>query len=638
MLTRHLVSRLLQATLALACVTALPLAASAADGMPDPARVKAVAAMLPEAPQGVGPRVTDRKAWDAVAGLKEAASIIKQAEAEAKHPTPEIPDDLYLEFSRNGNRTNYQREMYKRFRRFSTLVLAECVENQGRFIPALEETIGVLCDQKAWTLPAHDRSLKNFKGQEIDIDLWTVRVSWNLATADWWLGDKLGDKTRKRIRVELERRTFGPFESYLKTGKPQMFWPRTTNNWNAVCLAGTTGAALATIESRERRGLYVAAAEKYIQNFLRGFTPDGYCSEGVGYWNYGFGNYVQLAETLYQATGGKIDWLAEPQVKQISLYGRRMEIAPGIYPAFADCSTRAQPDLRLMAFLSRRLGLGLAETEKRGLLLAAGIDSNLPELGLMGFANSATAVPSTSKEAPQQPPRDWFEDAGILICRPAKEGPKALAVALKGGHNAEHHNHNDVGSFIVALGGGTPLLDPGGEVYTARTFSSKRYESDVLNSFGHPVPRVAGQLQRTGRSAAAKVLERRFLDQEDSLLLDLKPAYDVKGLECLEREFVYRREGRGNLVVIDTVEFNSPQQFGTALITFSKWHREDKDVLIVGEGAQAVRVEIEAEGEVKIAAEEIKEDCHGRHPTRIGIDFAKPVQGGTILLWIEPAE
>ena len=36
-----------------------------------------------------------------------------------------------------------------------------------------------------------------------------------------------------------------------------------------------------------------------------------------------------------------------------------------------------------------------------------------------------------------------------------------LGVALKGGHNAEHHNHNDVGSYVVALAGTTPLLDPG---------------------------------------------------------------------------------------------------------------------------------------------------------------------------------
>ncbi len=55
----------------------------------------------------------------------------------------------------------------------------------------------------------------------------------------------------------------------------------------------------------------------------------------------------------------------------------------------------------------------------------------------------------------------------MFICLPAAGTPAPLAVALKGGHNAEHHNHNDVGSFVVALGKSTPLADPGGEVYTS---------------------------------------------------------------------------------------------------------------------------------------------------------------------------
>ena len=83
------------------------------------------------------------------------------------------------------------------------------------------------------------------------------------------------------------------------------WWLSSTNNWNAVCLAGVTGAALATVESRRDRAFFAAAAEENIQSYLRGFTPDGYCSEGVGYWNYGFGHYMMLAETLRQASGGR---------------------------------------------------------------------------------------------------------------------------------------------------------------------------------------------------------------------------------------------------------------------------------------------------------------------------------------------
>ena len=60
-----------------------------------------------------------------------------------------------------------------------------------------------------------------------------------------------------------------------------------------------------------------------------------------------------------------------------------------------------------------------------------------------------------------------------------------------------------------------------------KTFSKDRYKSGVLNSLGHPVPRVAGKLQRTGRSAAAKLLDTRFTDTVDIMAMDISAAYDV---------------------------------------------------------------------------------------------------------------
>ncbi len=131
-----------------------------------------------------------------------------------------------------------------------------------------------------------------------------------------------------------------------------------------------------------------------------------------------------------------------------------------------------------------------------------------------------------------------------------------MGVALKGGHNDEHHNHNDVGSYVFCIGDSMTLVDPGAEVYTRRTFSAERYVSNVLNSFGHPVPRVAGQLQKTGRSAAAKVLKLELADDQDTLQFDLTSAYPVKTLKQLTRTFVFQRSS-GSLTVTDEVKFDS---------------------------------------------------------------------------------
>lgn len=603
-----------------------------------PERIAEVAGMLPREPAGVGRPITDRQAWQAAAAAPGFKEAVQRAEGLLREPIPDLTDDLYLDFSRTGNRRRCERVISARHNRLGTLVLAECLEDRGRFLPAIEEAVRAICAEKSWVLPAHDRALGNFRGNAVDIDLRSAATSWELATADYWLGDRLSKDARALLRNEIERRTFAPFESCVTTGKPRLHWLTTTNNWNAVCLAGVTGAALALIEPPERRAVFVAAAEKHVKHFLSGFTSDGYCSEGMGYWNYGFGHFVRLAETIGQATGGRIDLLEDPKVRRIAEFGRRMEILPGVYPAFADCHVRSRPDERIQAFVSRRYGLGWQQEEQRGLLLAAGPSSSLAEMGVYGFANAASQRPPAPASAAVGL-RDWFEEAGILICRPARGGKRALGVALKGGHNAEHHNHNDVGSFVVALGRGTPLVDPGAEVYTARTFSGERYQSAVLNSLGHPVPRIAGKLQQTGRAAAARIVQTDFTDDADTLVLDLRAAYPVKELQSLRRTFVFSRRGAGKLTITDEVAFSSPQRFGTALVTFAKWRPTRDRALIVGDGADAVKVAIAAKGsDYQLEATVLTEDLPGGlAPTRLGIELAEPVRAAAITVTVVPA-
>ena len=342
--------------------------ATAADKVPDPVLVEKYAALLPEKPQGVGRPIGDRQAWQAVAKAPGFQGVVARAEKLLKTPMPELTDDDYLDYSRTGNRSRGERVLGQRHSRLPQLVLAECIEDRGRFLLAIEATIRAIAAEKSWTLPAHDGSLKNFYGTERDIDLASSALSWNLATADFWLGGKLDAGLRKLVRSELDRRCFTPFRGYVLAGKPKLWWATATNNWNAVCLAGVAGSALAILDAPHERAFFAAAADQYIDNFLKGFAADGYCGEGLGYWNYGFGHFLLLSETLYQATGGKVDLIQRPKVRQIAQFGRRLEILPRIYPALADCDVAAQPSAAITAYVSRRFGLGWQDEERQGLL------------------------------------------------------------------------------------------------------------------------------------------------------------------------------------------------------------------------------------------------------------------------------
>ncbi|NLE39909.1 MAG: hypothetical protein GX621_17970, partial [Pirellulaceae bacterium] len=194
-------------------VVILGVAGSAAwSAAPDAGRVEAIATMLPEASRGVGRPIDDRAAWEPVAKSDEAAKTIRQAESLLGTPIPEITDELFLDYSRTGNRTRCQSVIGRRRSRLNALVLAECLENRGRFLPEIEKMLLATCDEKTWVLPAHDRGLTNFEGTQITIDLRSSAVGWTLATIDYWLAARLSPPVRQRVAEEIERRVFTPFE------------------------------------------------------------------------------------------------------------------------------------------------------------------------------------------------------------------------------------------------------------------------------------------------------------------------------------------------------------------------------------------------------------------------------------------
>ncbi len=598
-------------------------------------RIKYITTLLTEKPVGFGSPIADRNAWEKLARDDSFKKIIFDAEKLLQAPIPDQPDDLYLDFSRTGNRTRWQRVSGRRRGRVRTFTLAECLENKGRFIPAFEEIVRVLCSERTWVMPAHDRDLTNFNGTSIDIDLGSSALAWSLATADYLLADKLSPEIRRLISDNLDRRIFEPYKGMVLGERRKNWWLTGTNNWNAVCLANVTGSALAVIDSPRQRAFFIAAAEKYSKNFLEGFTDDGYCSEGLGYWNYGFGYYIMLSEMIYQATNCKVDLLQNDKAQKAATFGAQIEIINGVYPAFADCSINAQPSSKLMYFVSRRIGLALRSWEQ---IDPASSGGSLYQSMMYSFPNSASLA--RANQGPSQKPgiRSWFDRAGVLISRPGPNSSLRLAVALKGGHNQEHHNHNDVGSFVVVLDDKPLLLDPGGEIYTARTFSSRRYESNVLNSFGHPVPIVAGKLQQTGRKARGRVVSRSFTDSTDTLVLDISSAYDVPELKKLERKFVYSRTGSGSLCVTDEVTFSRPCDFGTALITFDSWKQSSPSSLIVYDSEKALQVDIKVTGaDFEIQPDIIQEDVSARKkPTRLGINLTEPVTHALVSLTITP--
>jgi hypothetical protein len=604
----------------------------------DPKAIDQFAGWLEPRPRSFMPPASDRAAWNAVKLDREA--IYRQAQEELARPIPKLTDELYLDFMVSGKREPFTLPYNERINRASNLALAEALEFKGRFLPELKATLLEILSEKMWVYPMHDGPIGYpcFKGEEIYIDLGAAVRAAEIATIYGWLRGQLGEEICARIRTEIDRRIVQPYLGYVYGGKLALgwWWVITHTNWNSVCHAGVVYAVLGVVEDKQTRARVAASAARHTDLYFAGFTEDGYISEGMGYWNYGYGHFTVLAETLLRATGGALDLFRvhAAKVGAVSSYPVRVETAPGIYPAFSDCPYGATPAEWIYRAHYRHVAL--PDTVLRPERVPSFLTSYQKDLDLAPPpVKPGERIPIPDSSAI----RGYFAEAGVLISRPF-DPQKGLAMAVKGGHNDEMHNHNDVGSYDVTCHGRPVVVDPGLEIYHKRTFSDQRYDSKVLNSYGHPVPVIDGELQRVGRDAEGKVLETAFTDASDRLVIEMASAYTVAGLESVKRTFVLDRTGATSVTITDEIALSRPVEISTALMTFGEMKRLGENRLGIRWGEAGVAADIDTGGQPFTIREEILDEIlpEDRHPRRIGIYLEKPVSRVRISIKLTPLE
>ena len=548
-----------------------------------------------------------RRGGTALAAAGRGASLQAAAEkALADRPTP-FPDDLYLEYWTTGDRMRFQGWKSRLCANLAILAAAEIEEGRGRWLRGIEERLNAICDMKSWVHPAHDwgdGGKGAYNGTRLTVDLGCASIGATLACVLRELDGKLDAKVRQRVVEEVWRRIVKPLWREIpfhicQGGDPLQFdhidhwWISTENNWNAVCWDDVLCTVLGIVDDARIRAYFVDAAIKSLPLYIGGFGADGYCSEGMGYWNYGFGHHLRMGLMLREVSGGKIDVFILPKQRLIAQYALGYRLAERVSPAFADgCGAPTEENLKMVAEVWPDL------------------DASLP-------------------------PETRFGSSQVWLWR----DPQGVSVAFKGGHNGELHNHNDVGSYWVMVADKFAGGDPGSEVYTRRTFSSERYDSKVISSYGHPVPVVGGALQRTGSTFAAKVVAA----EADRVTLDLKGAYDVKTLKVLTRTFSYDRKTK-TLMIHDHVEFTEPTAFESP---FNTYLQQDNDNL----GARLdpwakryeldlpvawnVRPEVKAQGGAWRLVEETIPNPGRWAPHRVAVRFDQPVKTADVVFVYE---
>lgn len=602
---------------------------------PSPERVRALAKLLPDDNFSTAPRIIDRAAWDQWREHPFGQRMLQEARDAVRNPSPMVTDQVFLDCLKTEDVTEYNALNMATRGQFNVLTMAEAIFDQGEFLPQIEADARSLSLLSSWVHPNNDLLKKSFDGASHFNDLHSLHHGVSFALIYHVLGARLTDDFRALLFKEVSRRILTPLRETAEAGRDLDWWLISKHNWNSVCLSCYAHIAIAMLPEVEDRAWSLAFTESLAYNFTDGFADDGLCTEGVSYWNYGFIHFILLAEILRTATANTLDLLDTSKARCIARFADRAEIQPDLFPAFSDCRLDAKPSRWTRAWLDNR------QHSQPDSLAQPAPDNYDPFADLQSRSIDPMLLCMFGTRDPHQPMvrppavalRDFFAPSHFLICRSAAETKRQFAATFLGGNNGVNHNHNDLGTFTVLLDGKALIYDPGPEVYSMRTFSANRYDSQLLNSYAHPVPRIGGQLQATGPTRQAPTLLTEFTDEVDQMILDLRGAYDCPTLRKLEREFIYDRRGNGSLTITDTVEFSEPTEYESALITPGEI-TESGQSLRFADGDTAITIEYSADN----TALQISRDTINQppHPNRVAIATVEKISSLTLRFEIRP--
>jgi hypothetical protein len=515
---------------------------------------KLASALLSRAQWKPFPLASERAGWNALPADARTA-LVEAGERQLGAPWPSLPATVFLDFKRTGNRSRYERLANSRRDRLHQLAVAECVEFKGRFLDEILNGLWLVCEETYWGIPAHVGLQKDGSGlpdaAEPTVDLFAAETSALVSWLDYLLGpqlDSLSPLVRKRILLEADRRILTPCLERSDFWWMGLSGGRKVNNWNPWINSNWLATTLLLEPEPKRRVAAVAKVLRSLDSFLAGYDEDGGCDEGPSYWFRAGGSLFDCLDILHSASAGAIDFFSVPLVREIGRYIYRAHIAGPWFINFADASAKLgiEGDLiyrygkRIADEKLRSFGVFGAAARAGGSYRSGSIERQLPALfELDEIRKEKAAGAPLVRDA-------WMPGIQVMAARMREGSAEGLYLAAQGGHNAESHNHNDVGNFIIYNGGQPAVIDVGVETYTAKTFSAQRYDIWTMQSAYHNLPTIDGMMQGAGREFAARDVHYRSDDGGVEFSLDIAAAYPpAAGLEHWRRTLrLDRAEGK----------------------------------------------------------------------------------------------
>lgn len=458
-------------------------------------------------------------------------NLIQQGETTLAEPWPVFYAEDWLEFSRTGNRTHFEKLYFTRRRMLNDFILAECAEGKGRFVDQIVNGIWLICEESAWQAPAHNTYIRDTTQLPLPdtsrpiLDLFACETGALLAIAHKLLREHhpaLCSQVCKRIERELQQRIYTPYLQdhfwWMGNGDEPMC------NWTTWCTQNILIAFFALPQSTETALSVIRQAAYSLDCFMKDYGEDGCCSEGAHYYRAAGLCLGQCLEFLTRLAPGVFDscWQL-PIVKNMIAFVLHMHVSGEYYLNYADCPPKIGPcGVREYLFAQRTgceelMSLAAEQYQTQKPLPAAMQGVNL------FYRLLELSLETTLQNHPLTPVHHggaYYPSTGIWIARDDR-----FCLSAKAGYNADSHNHNDTGSLIVYLDQKPFLIDIGVESYSKKTFSPQRYEIWTMQSAWHNLPTFDGVMQGVGRQYCARNVASRFGIEQCSFSMELADAW-----------------------------------------------------------------------------------------------------------------
>jgi hypothetical protein len=482
----------------------------------------------------------------AYAALPEAerTAIIEAAEGYLDHDWPTLTATLFLNFYETGSNTAYHTAYFGRLKALEILLYAEVLEGEGRFVRDIANGVWALCEQTTWAHPAHLNVEVPGAGLPSHdhpiLALVTAEVAALLASVDYFLGDELDELNpvfRERMRHEVNRQVMQPF--LQRTDYWWMAYEKPfTNNWSPWIASNYLLSALVFSQSDEELAAHVIKAVDVLDHFINAYPEDGGCEEGPAYWDHAGGRLLDCLRFLYAATGGLIDVFDEPLIREMGNFMWYSHIHGPWYVNFADAHARYKPEPGILYRYGKAVGSENLMSFAVDLPRKPYLTRDRPEYVFMRqLPNLFVREELESFDRPfEAAPFASLDDLETVYIRQGPETGEGFYLAAKGGYNAESHNHNDIGNFIVFLDGEPLLIDTGVGTYTSKTFSEQRYEIWSMQSSYHNLPDINGQPQPHMIQWRSSHFEAQDTGDAATVSIGIETAYpEAANLESYDR-------------------------------------------------------------------------------------------------------